>query len=411
MAHKHKDKSDCVSLDLFVGDEDDEPSTTQNNVVETLCLRILTKKGINFRFGGIQLHVKSPDFHIGKSFHVSLDENNHIESIESYREPEDSYLFGRRRVSLLGGNNLGALPARILVTPKKLSEEQPTVAAAVNNSTSSNSTNNVINNIASNVSTTNSLNNNILPNASTTANKTIQNKNKLPILTADVVVEEIQEKLNQESTTQIASAGQSLGQALMNTFLNKKSNSNTSSVNNSPSQSIHSINSLSSSMLELRITSPINTTSSPEKLISKLTLFGHAEKKYIKHKSKKYDFKKRSKEKLLKNGEKNDSDKNGGKNIIINKDVVTKEVLSDKVNEKSVGKADEKVNDKIEHKKSDQLEYQTTKNSVQTKSVCTHCTHLDAVDMLSNLDNLSNSSLNISHGFFYNLRRTRSWKK
>lgn len=55
MAHKHKDKSnDCVSLDLFVGDEDDEPSSSQN-VVETLCLRILSKSNIKYKFGGLQV--------------------------------------------------------------------------------------------------------------------------------------------------------------------------------------------------------------------------------------------------------------------------------------------------------------------------------------------------------------------
>lgn len=413
MAHKSKDKSDCVSLDLFVGDEDDEPHSSSQNAVETLCLRILSKRGINYRFGGLQLHVKSPDFHIGKSFHVNLDENNRIDSIESYREPEDAYIFGRRRVSLLGSNNLGTSPARILITPKKPPESEAgggAVAAAVPAGESTNGT----------------------------ANKASAAK-QMPILTADVVVEEIRppEKSIPENAVQ---PSQSLGSALVNTLLNKRSNNHSSTSSlansnaNSPSQSIHSINSLSSSMLELRTSSPIDpTSSSPEKLISKLTLqaFGHSEResKYIKNKkNKKYDFKKRSKEKLLKNGEKN-AEKNqengsgqqtaGVKSVAVvdkkpenckqpDKSVPAREEPkeAERVKEKLNEKVTEKVNSECDKKLASDhnLSIEPAKtHSVQkqTKSIGVS-THLDA----------SCLSLNLQQGFFFfNLRRTRSWKK
>lgn len=398
MAHKHKDsKSDCVSLDLFVGDEDDEPTTSSQNAVETLCLRILSKKGINYRFGGLQLHIKSPDFHVGKSFHVNLDENNRIDSIESYREPEDAYSFGRRRMSLLGSNNLGTSPARILISPKV----NPLSNAMINKS-SNGTTNNGANNGTSNSVTTNLINN-------TSVNKAIN----LPTLTADVVVEEIKQvqqdnKVNQEP---INPTNSSLGSSLINTFLNKKSNShsNNSSINNSPSQSIHSINSLSSSMLELRTTSPVNIqATSHEKLISKLTLqaYNHSEKesKYIKHKSKKYDFKKRSKEKLLKNGDKNETntvlDKNriDDKNLVKDADKKTDDKTNDKINDKNENKT---LSDEIDvSKMASDLESIKKIETVQTKNIGVS-THLD----------VSCLSLNIQEGFFFNLRRTRSWKK
>lgn len=419
MAHKSKDKADCVSLDLFVGDEDDEPHSSSQNAVETLCLRILSKRGINYRFGGLQLHVKSPDFTVGKSFHVNLDENNRIDSIESYREPEDSYLFGRRRVSLLGSNNLGTSPARILITPKKTPESDAANSGA---------------GVSNNVQATNGT-------AAAMNNKVSANK-QIPILTADVVVEEIrpQEKSIPEG---VAQPSQSLGSALvnsMNTLLNKKANnqSNASSLANSnansPSQSIHSINSLSSSMLELRTSSPINPASSPEKLISKLTLqaFGHSDKesKYIKNKkNKKYDFKKRSKEKLLKNGEKNQENGSGQQTAAVGNTVVSKAVGDKKPEnckqpdksvpvkeepkesekakegEKAKEKTKEKVNSKCDKKLASDhnlsIESAKKNSAVQMKSigVCTH--HLDA----------SCLSLNLQEGFFFNLRRTRSWKK
>ena len=412
MAHKSKDKADCVSLDLFVGDEDDEPHSSSQNAVETLCLRILSKRGINYRFGGLQLHVKSPDFHVGKSFHVNLDENNRIDSIESYREPEDSYLFGRRRVSLLGSNNLGTSPARILITPKKAPETEANAAnvgASGSNSVQASEATN-----------------------GTATNKVSANK-QLPILTADVVVEEVrpQEKTIPEGAVQ---PNQSLGSALVNTLLNKKPNnqSNASSLANSnansPSQSIHSINSLSSSMLELRTSSPINpASSSPEKLISKLTLqaFGHSDKenKYIKNKkNKKYDFKKRSKEKLLKNGEKNQENGSGQQTAASSttgskagvdkkpenckqpdKSVPAKEEPkeSERVSEKANKKVNSKCDKKLASDHNLSIESAKKNPTVQTKSigVCTH--HLDA----------SCLSLNLQEGFFFNLRRTRSWKK
>lgn len=406
MAHKHKDtRSDCVSLDLFVGDEDDEPNSSQN-VVETLCLRILSKSNIKYKFGGLQIHVKSPEFHIGKSFHVNLDENNRIDSIESYREPEDNYLFGRRRVSLLGSNNLSTMPARILITPKKPPETDPTS----NNGTTSSSTttNGQPNQTANNV--TNNLSNRTPCSQQTLANKIGSlnqfNSGQIPILTADVVVEEILDTQDNQSQT----SGQSLGTTIVNTLLNKRTvnHSNASSVGTSPSQSIHSINSLSSSMLELRSTSPINMMST-EKMISKLTLqaFGHLENKYIKHKSKKYDFKKRSKEKLLaKNGEKGD-EKNGLKDS--NKSL-DKSMTKNADSQATSGKVDKTSTEKVHIKTtasdhnlaagSDHCEVKSDKNSVETKSIGV-CTHLDA----------SNLSLNIPQGFFSGLRRTRSWKK
>ena len=413
MAHKSKDKVDCVSLDLFVGDEDDEPHSSSQNAVETLCLRILSKRGINYRFGGLQLHVKSPDFHIGKSFHVNLDENNKIHSIESYREPEDAYLFGRRRVSLLGSNNLGTSPARILITPKKPPESEASSGA------------------------TNSVQAGEPTNGTAATNRTATASKSVPILTADVVVEEIRqpEKTISENAGQ---PGQSLGSALVNTLLNKRTNNHSSTSSlanssaNSPSQSIHSINSLSSSMLELRTSSPIDpASSSPEKLISKLTLqaFGHLDKesKYIKNKkNKKYDFKKRSKERLLKNGEKNQENGSGqqtgsagAKSAPADKKaenckqpdcrsvpVREERRQGERASEKPIEKVKEKVNNKCDKKLASDhnlsIESAKKNSAVQTKSIGV-CTHLDASCLSLNL--------NQDGFFFFNLRRTRSWKK
>lgn len=133
---------DQVTLELFVGEEGDQPppsigssasSSDTSAGLECLSLRILSRH-VDFRFGGLQIHVRSPAFAIGKSFQVNLDQHNRISSIESYREPEplskapsksvgSTSLISHdrrhgRRLSLLGiGATEPVNPAKIAIKP------------------------------------------------------------------------------------------------------------------------------------------------------------------------------------------------------------------------------------------------------------------------------------------------------
>lgn len=134
-------EGDSVKIDLVIGDETDPTGQDLDaeTASEVICLRILSNR-TRFRFGGMELTVKSPAFEIGKTFSVSLDENNRLAGIESFREyplipthqrdgstsPRRSPSPGReshsssRRVSLV--NSLGLKPARIIVNPSEETE-------------------------------------------------------------------------------------------------------------------------------------------------------------------------------------------------------------------------------------------------------------------------------------------------
>lgn len=120
---------DSVTLDLFIGD-DASPDSSDGHRTEALCLRILSSK-TRFRFGGLQITVRSPAFEVGKIFNVCLDENNSIVSIDSIRDPSASYESSpegssrsptpsphqpsSRKISLVG--SLAPKPARIIINP------------------------------------------------------------------------------------------------------------------------------------------------------------------------------------------------------------------------------------------------------------------------------------------------------
>lgn len=132
---------DVVKLDLVIGDEEtsgqnfDESSS--EDPPEVLVLRILSTK-TRFKFGGLELSVKSPAFEVGKTFSVSLDENNKLAGIDTVSETFDQIKSGdtsrsasrtaspsrsatpasnagSRRVSLV--SSLSLKPARIIVNP------------------------------------------------------------------------------------------------------------------------------------------------------------------------------------------------------------------------------------------------------------------------------------------------------
>lgn len=106
---------ECVKLDLFIGEEETLGSKNEAMATEALCLRILTYK-TKFRFGGMNVHVRSPAFEIGKSFIVNLDENNIIQGIQSYRENDYPTASSESSsISFLG--NFAQKPAKIVVTP------------------------------------------------------------------------------------------------------------------------------------------------------------------------------------------------------------------------------------------------------------------------------------------------------
>lgn len=132
---------DTVKLDLVITDESDpsdDLSCDDAAASEVLCLRILSHK-TRFRFGGLEISVKSPAFEVGKTFNVALDEHNRLAGIESFKEmqppshsEDTSPLHSRsatpsgsrpssRRVSLV--SSLGLKPARILVNPSNETEE------------------------------------------------------------------------------------------------------------------------------------------------------------------------------------------------------------------------------------------------------------------------------------------------
>src|SRR5687768_7512690 len=80
-------EGDSVKIDLVIGDETDPTGQDLDaeTASEVICLRILSNR-TRFRFGGMEITVKSPAFEIGKTFSVSLDENNRLAGIESFRE-------------------------------------------------------------------------------------------------------------------------------------------------------------------------------------------------------------------------------------------------------------------------------------------------------------------------------------
>lgn len=147
---KNKDlaskEGDTVTLDLVIDDENDaDPDNFDESTArEVVCLRILSGKS-RFRFGGLEITVKSPAFEVGKTFSVSLDEHNRLAGIESFKQehpylpplystssqgnssPNDSRTVtpvssrpSSRRVSLVG--SLGLKPARIVVNPSSANE-------------------------------------------------------------------------------------------------------------------------------------------------------------------------------------------------------------------------------------------------------------------------------------------------
>lgn len=147
--HTNKKEGDCVSLDLVIDDENETDSSTfdESSAREVFSVRILSGKS-HFRFGGLEITVKSPAFEVGKTFSVSLDENNRLAGIESFKQDFNPYVPGcvasgssgvgnisptsshsatpcsshpsSRRVSLVG--SLGLKPARIVVNPSSATE-------------------------------------------------------------------------------------------------------------------------------------------------------------------------------------------------------------------------------------------------------------------------------------------------
>lgn len=129
-----------MKLDLVIAEESestDEASSDDSAAKEVLCLRILSPK-TRFRFGGLEISVKSPAFEVGKTFTVSLDEHNRLAGIDSYKElqpysSDDLSPFSSRsatpcpsrpssrRVSLI--SSLGLKPARIMVNPSIESDD------------------------------------------------------------------------------------------------------------------------------------------------------------------------------------------------------------------------------------------------------------------------------------------------
>lgn len=141
MNSKSDPLGDSVKLDLVITDESDpsdDLSCDETTAREVLCLRILSHK-TRFRFGGLEISVKSPAFEVGKTFNVALDEENRLVGIESFSDPfqgsrsdDASPLNSRsptpcgsrpssRRVSLV--SSLGLKPARIVVNPSNETEE------------------------------------------------------------------------------------------------------------------------------------------------------------------------------------------------------------------------------------------------------------------------------------------------
>ena len=139
-------EGDTVTLDLVIDDENeaDPDNFDESTAREVVCLRILSSK-TRFRFGGLEITVKSPAFEVGKTFSVSLDEQNRLAGIESFKQeqpylpplyssssqgnssPNDSRTVtplssrpSSRRVSLVG--SLGLKPARIVVNPSSANE-------------------------------------------------------------------------------------------------------------------------------------------------------------------------------------------------------------------------------------------------------------------------------------------------
>lgn len=120
----------CVCIvDLFIGDDASPDASDAPSKTEALCLRILSSK-TRFRFGGLQITVRSPAFEVGKIFNVTLDENNSIVGIDSMRDAPSSYESspdgssrsptpsprpGSRKISLVGA--LAPKPARIIINP------------------------------------------------------------------------------------------------------------------------------------------------------------------------------------------------------------------------------------------------------------------------------------------------------
>lgn len=137
----------CVSLDLLIGDQDG-PGATNEEPHEAICLRIISNT--RFRFGGLQITVKSPAFEIGKVFNVSIDDSNSIVGIDSFRDvgsmdtnspspgssrsptpsPRPS---NARKISLVG--SLAPKPARIVINPSTnpvaSGDDTPTMSAHV----------------------------------------------------------------------------------------------------------------------------------------------------------------------------------------------------------------------------------------------------------------------------------------
>ncbi|KAI1292774.1 hypothetical protein HDE_06804 [Halotydeus destructor] len=140
---------DSVTLDLFIGedDEDNESNDSKSEAkTEALCLRILSNEKTRFRFGGLQITVKSPAFEVGKIFNVTLDANNTISGIESFRDsswdqsPEGGSTRtpspkqpGSRKISLVG--SVAPKPARIIINPSNElasgGEELPILSAHI----------------------------------------------------------------------------------------------------------------------------------------------------------------------------------------------------------------------------------------------------------------------------------------
>ena len=139
MSRKHSDTAsntepigDSVTLDLFIGEDESSPDASgQTPRTEAICLRILSSK-TRFRFGGLQITVRSPAFEVGKIFNVSLDENNSIVGIDSIRDmplsnswdnspegssrsPTPSPRPSSRKISLVGA--MTPKPARIIINP------------------------------------------------------------------------------------------------------------------------------------------------------------------------------------------------------------------------------------------------------------------------------------------------------
>ena len=130
---------DLVKVDLVIDETPDGSngsSSESQDPPEVLVLRILSSK-TRFKFGGLEVSVKSPAFEVGKTFAVSLDENNvvaGIEVIEESRRGENSSratspsrptpassassaVSCQRRIS-----HLTLKPARIIVNPSDESD-------------------------------------------------------------------------------------------------------------------------------------------------------------------------------------------------------------------------------------------------------------------------------------------------